>query len=181
MPTPVTVVRALLMVALAVGLAAGGDDSSDSSKAADEPKAASTQDNGQSTNATNTAEPATAQGQIKALIAQVQQAFRDGDGQLVCDSLSETGKRDLLYYGQLVNIPGSCAEIAQTIGKRNQALQDKQPPADVLKVNVTGNEAVALIRLSKAPPVRQRYDRIDGDWKIHSLRLGEIVGGQPAP
>ena len=80
-----------------------------------------------------------------------------------------------------VNIPGSCAEIAQTIGKRNQALQDKQPPADVLKVNVTGNEAVALIRLSKAPPVRQRYDRIDGDWKIHSLRLGEIVGGQPAP
>lgn len=125
--------------------------------------------------------PATDEEQIKTLIATVQQAFKDGDGQLICDSLSPPGQRDLVYYGRLTNFPGPCPKVASELAKRNQTSQAKLPQARVLKVQVNGKQAVALVRASQAPPVRQRYDNINGTWKIHSFRIGEAVSGQPAP
>lgn len=185
MTTPTTSrrLRALACAAILVaGLASCGKDTDDN------PQANSANDSatGQAAD-TSSANPKPAatsgsdQDQIRALVANVQQAFKDGDGQAVCNSLAMVGQRDLAYYGRLTNLPGSCAEIAASIAKRNQALQDKQPPAHVLKVQVNGNKAVALIRLSDSPPARQRYTKINGTWKIQSFRIGEAAGGQPAP
>lgn len=119
--------------------------------------------------------------QIKTLVASVQQAFKDGDGQQVCNSLAEPGQRDLVYYGRLTNLPGSCAEVATGIAERNKAFKRKQPPPHVVKVRVNGNRAVALIRLSDTAPARQSYTKVDGVWKVRSFRIGEAVAGKTGP
>lgn len=115
--------------------------------------------------------------QINAVITNIDQAFKTDDGQLICANLAKAGKRDLAYYGEVLNIPGGCVKIATTMAK--QSLDDGPPPR-VLKVQVNGDKAAALLRVD-AGSIRQRYDKVNGTWKVHSFRVGEAAGGQPAP
>lgn len=165
-------------------IAAGcGDDQSNTGS---EDQASAASDNGKSMSGTapsssqQTAAPdpsGSDEDQVKALVAAVDQAFKTDDGQAICDSLAKAGKRDLVYYGEVLNIPGGCVKIATTMAKQSV---DDGPPTRVLKVQVNGNKAAALLRVD-AGSIRQRYDKVDGAWKVHSFRVGEAAGGQPAP
>lgn len=172
--SPVRVLAAFCATALAIGVVAcGGDETNDDASGA---AADSTAANAPRT----AAESQTDEQQIKALVADVQKAFESGDGQLVCDSLTAVGQRDMTDFGRGLEQSGSCAEIASGIAKQNRAAELKQPPTRVVAVNVRGARAVALLKVGGAP-LRQRYRKENGEWKVLSFGIANAAGGTTTP
>lgn len=128
----------------------------------------------------NSAESTTDEGQIRALVARIQEAFKTGDGKVVCDSLTEAGQRDLAKYGRTMSVPGPCANVAASITAQNRASKIPQPPVRVVTVRVNGSTATALMKIDGTAPLRQQYDKIDGEWKVRTFGIGAAVDGQDA-
>lgn len=185
---PAKLLAATCATALTIALAtACGDDDTDQNAdnnpagAAATPNDDATQTAG--TNSANGSEPATDQGQIRALIDRVQAAFKTGDGDVVCDSLATPGHKDLADYADTMSLPGSssCPEIVAAIAKQNRAANLDQPPVKVVAVRINGSKATALMKVGGSEPLRQSYDKIDGQWKVRTFGIGAAVKTQNAP
>ncbi len=192
MTTPKTTARllaALCAITLAAGTAACGNDNDDADNNAGAGAGAAKSDQAdakQTSPADDTSDaaskqPATDDGQIRALIAQAQQAFKAGDGQTACDGLNAAGQRDILDYGKAMGIKGGCPDIVKSIAKTNKAAGLEQPPTRVVAVRVRGQRATALIRIPGTGPVRQGYQKINGQWKQQPLGLADALAGRPVP
>lgn len=169
--TPPSTPRLLAVLGLAtaaIAIAACGDQDDDTKASGDRATAASK---------TTPAKPATDEGQIKAVAARVQKAFATGDGQVICDSLTPRGQRDIVTYGRATGLTrGDCTDVATGIVKRDIADGTKQPPTRIVTVRVRGNTATALIRIADTTTMQQRYQNQDGEWKIGTFNLASAVG-----
>jgi hypothetical protein len=160
-------IAACCAITIAAGLAAcGGDDEKDS------------RDANAATAGTKTATtPASDEQQIEALVSRVQKAFLTaGQGQVICDGLTERGQRDITRYGNAVGLPGSCQKVANAMIQRELDGGTKQRPTKVVSVRVRGPRATALIRIAGASSLQQRYRKQNGEWKIGSFHLSSAVG-----
>jgi hypothetical protein len=164
-------------VAVAVGSAACGDDDTKTGAGDSAPATAADSERADASR-TTAQEPASDEGQIRALVADVEKAFKTGDGQVICGSLTETGQRDMVAYGKVMRLPGSCADVAVGIVKNNRALKNEQPPTRVVNVRVRGSQAIALLRIGGKVSLPQRYRKVDGKWKIRTYGLAAAVGSQ---
>lgn len=161
-------IAACCAIALAGGLiACGNEDEPDQ-----EPRDAAAADG-----ARTETKPATDEQQIEALVDRVQKAFvTAGQGQVICDSLSQRGQRDIVTYGHAVELPGSCRQVANGMIKREIDAKTEQRPTQVVSVRVRGSRATALIKIAGASSLQQRYRKYDGEWKIGSFHLASAVG-----
>jgi hypothetical protein len=157
-------------IAMAIALAACGDSDDDKADA----NSGSTAPAGESTAAAP--KPTTDEGQIKAVAESVEKEFHSGDGSTICDGLSERGQRDLIAYGHAVGLSGGCVDVAKGVVEREREANTVQRPTQVVSVRVRGSQAVALIRISGASTMKQRYVKEDGDWKIGTFNLAATVG-----
>lgn len=159
-------------ISAVLGVAACGGDDSETTNDNGSDAIAATSDS-----TTAASQPSTDEGQIKALIAQVQKAFKAGDGTTICDSLTQRGQTDIVRFGNATGLRGKeCADIASAVAERERERGTDQRPYRVLSVRVRDRQAVALVRLVGAPTLRQRYIKEDGEWKVISFNLAVTVG-----
>jgi hypothetical protein len=195
MPTPNTTTRLLAVacaLALATSTAACGDNDDDTSnggsadaspQSADRTDASQAKggDDGGATGSTS-GEPASDENQIKALVANVSKAMKASDGDTVCASFTDAGRRDFLAYGETIGFPGGCPKVIDGIARYNkQAGLDKTPDPKVVTVRVRGNQATALIRPAGGAPLRQRFTKADGQWLYQPWQLAKAVGATTTP
>lgn len=152
---------------LALAVAACGDDDADSSSAGESAPA--------SNQSARSERPATDAGQIKALVVEVQRAFADSDGETICASLTPRGQKDIVTYGKGSGLAGDCVDVATALAKRT-ATDTKQPAVEFTRIRVTGDRAVADIRIADTTTLRQRYRKQDGEWKVGSFNLAQAAG-----
>jgi hypothetical protein len=170
-PIPGRLLAVCCALAATLALAACGDEPDNASPTDGDPAAATT------TEQRGGPKPATDEGQIKALVANVHKGFRTGDGAAICDSLTTRGQRDLVGYGHATGLTGDCLQIATAIAEREIARGTKQPPTRVAAVKARGDSAIALIRIGGATTMRQRYVKVNDNWKIGSFHLSQAVSG----
>jgi hypothetical protein len=167
-------------IALTAGASACGNDDAGG---ADNPSAAKTaadQTDSQQVSTHNDTAGATDESQIRALIADVREAFKTGDGELVCGALTDAGRQDIVAYGKAVKTPGSCVEVVQKIAKYNNASKLESPPTKILAIRVRGDDGLAVMRIEGTGPIRQRFRKIDGEWRQLPLGLATLAGA-PTP
>jgi hypothetical protein len=159
---------------LSLGAVACGNDNGGASR--ETPTADA--DSGAPASADDATKPATDEAQIRSLIASSQKAFRTGDGQVVCAGLTAAGQKDIIAYGKAVGAAGSCVEVVKGIAEYNRQEDLAQPPAKILVVRVKGRNAVVVLRFKgAAAPLRQRLQKVNGDWKQLPYGLAAAVNG----
>lgn len=99
-----------------------------------------------------------------------------GDGDQACSHLTSDAEALVSKMGRAAN----CEEAVSRIKAANEAGNVRQQPAEVLDVEVAGDEAVVEVSDAGRPAVRLTVVRRDGDWKIPAESLRTRLG-QPNP
>jgi hypothetical protein len=120
-------------------------------------------------------DPGSDRDQIRAVLADVQEGYDDGDLARVCDGLTAAARRHVISVAH--EATGTCARNLRIV-QRAIAAKRGQPPAvtrKVVGIRISGDTATATLDFGGGSSGEVPLSREDGKWKVNGL-----YGGLPA-
>lgn len=116
--------------------------------------------------------------EIKQVVAGYQDDFlaRDADG--VCDRLTAAGQREVVAYGQSIGFvtgPSSCVRVVRIMSRG--AAKIEQQRSKVLKIDVQGDRAIAMVSDAGRPAEPTELRKVAGVWKLQDSGLKNPLEG----
>lgn len=111
----------------------------------------------------------------------VESAFADGDPERYCSGMTAAAQKESIRFSAVGSRKGSCVKHAEQVFALNKKAGLKQRPAKIVSVDVTGDEAVAVVRDPGSKPMKAWLVKQGGKWKMDVTQDQSLPTTKPLP
>jgi hypothetical protein len=111
---------------------------------------------------------------VAAAFKAVESAFAAGDAERFCAGMTPAGQRQSALLTAAGPRTPDCVKSTRAVVKLNREAGLKQTPAKVVSVKVDRGTAIATVRDRGNQPLRVRFVKRDGRWKMDATQSAPI-------